>query len=287
MSNIRFILLAFVSLVVVSPADAEVMPPFRVRYQLPADGLSAVVIDSTQGTRIRNIEAEIERKKGPSVIAWDLKDDLGNYVSPGSYKLRSLVMPPVELHYQHTPYPNIENYSTDRVPWYTSQSGPHGWLSDCNNNSVCATSGDQVYFGSWSSEAGQAFIECTLDGKRQWGYHWFGPWLGAQGMAADEQAVYIASHNRMFRFDKRTKQMREVFTYFTDERRGWPNALAARDGKLFVAFAPLGGAELFDDVTTENMVDHDNSLPVYPTDAQGDRLKPNPRNYFLRLLRLT
>jgi hypothetical protein len=122
-------LLVFVSSVMVSVAAADGLPPFRINYEVPTNGLSAIAIDDAKSIRVKNAEAEIPRPAGAAQVGWDLKDDFGNYVEPGTYRFKTLVMPRPELYYRLAVSPNIENYWDDRVPWSTSHSGVHGWSS--------------------------------------------------------------------------------------------------------------------------------------------------------------
>jgi len=281
----------------VGAADgADGLPPFRIRYEVPADGLSAIAIDDADGRRVKNVEAQIPRSAGPAQIAWDLKDDYGNYVEPGTYRFKTLVMPRPELYYRHTVTPNIENYWDDRVPWSTNHSGVHGWSSDFGGINAITTRIDRVYFGSGCSEAGEAFTEIDLDGKRHWGYHWFGGWIGLQFLAADEDAVYVIDtrENLWRKTSEPRHEMTRIVALNTETRRGYANAIAARDGELFISFAPyrinwlghVNEANLFDNVTLPGTVDAEHSLPLYEKDPPKKRLKPNPRFDFLRLLRL-
>ena len=280
----------------IAAAFADGLPPFKMQYEVPTDGQSAVVLDDTDGIRVRNLEAEIPRSAGPATLAWDLKNDLGQYVEPGTYRFRTLVMPRPELYYHHTVYPNVENYSDDRVPWGTGHSSPNGWGSDFDLIYRIATTGDRVYFGARCSEAGEAFTEIDLDGKRQWAYRWFAPWVGLKLLAADEDAVYVVdTQNYLWRMNVDDRRMNKIMPCHTQTRRGVPTAMAARDGKLYLSFAPMRfapggahipGADLFDNVTHEEIIDHESCLPLYDADPPKERLKPNPRWYFRRLLRL-
>ncbi|HUU91559.1 MAG TPA: hypothetical protein VM238_10140, partial [Phycisphaerae bacterium] len=67
-------------------AAADGLQPFRITYEVPTDGLSAIAIDDAEGIRVKNVEADIPRSAGPAQVAWDLKDDFGAYVEPGTYR---------------------------------------------------------------------------------------------------------------------------------------------------------------------------------------------------------
>ena len=282
------IMLVSVSLAMISVAAADGLPPFRITYEVPTDGLSAIAIDDAEGIRVKNVEAEIPRSASRAQIAWDMKDDFGNYVEPGTYRFKTLVMPRPELYYRHTVSPNIENYWDDRLPWSTGHSAVNGWASDMGGPVAVAARGDRVYFGAGCAEAGEAFTEIDLGGKRHWGYHWFGGWIGLQYLTADKDAVYVIdTADSLWRMTPEpAREMKKLMALNTETRRGYANALAARDGEVFISFAPdrthwtghVMEADLFDNATLDTNVDADNSLPLY---------RPaNLRRDFLRLLRL-
>ncbi|MCY3024349.1 MAG: hypothetical protein NTW87_35685, partial [Planctomycetota bacterium] len=115
-------------------ARRDAGPPFRIRVTWPDTGEAAMALDSKDGRRVRNLRAQVEVRNGADEVAWDLKDDGGNCVAPGTYSFKAICAPPLELHYQMTPYPNVDQFWPDRVPWITSHEGCQGWLSDhCQN----------------------------------------------------------------------------------------------------------------------------------------------------------
>ena len=248
-------------------------PPFRVPCTLPQAGEVALAVNSTDGKRVRSLFAQIARNRGATEEAWDLKDDAGAYVPPGKYQFSGISSAALELRYEMTPYPNVQQLFPDRVPWITSHSGVHGWLSDHCQNWACATRGDRVYFGAPMAEAGVCLIECDLDGKKLWGKHDFDPWTGVNMMAADENAVYVDRGGPVYRLDPAGHKVTKIFQYGTNpERRGYMSALAAWGGKVALAFT---GEPLLDNATVADQVDLANCLPKPPDDE------------FLRLLRLT
>ena len=260
------------------------LPPYLLRCTLPEDGEVALAIDSAAGRRVRNLIAQAPRTKGAIEEPWDLKDELGNYVSAGTYRLKGITAPPVQLHYALTPTPNIATLFPDRTPWPTGHGGPNGWLSDHSQNWACAAWGDKVYFGAPMAEAGVCLIECDLTGRKLWGKHDFGAWRGVNRLAADRDAVYIeATDGNVYRMAPQTRQIKRLFHIRREQRGGNLRALAAGNGQVYLAF---GGEPLLDNATTADMVDLDACLPRQPTRLKGDRVTPNPRLDFLRVIRL-
>ena len=82
------------------PADQQ--PPFHVAYNLPQDSALTLAINDTAGRRVRNLVTRAAEPKGSGSAAWDLKDEEGNFVSPGGYRWTALVCPELSLRYETT-----------------------------------------------------------------------------------------------------------------------------------------------------------------------------------------
>ena len=267
---------------VLTPKDTR--PPFRVRYELPRDGEMALVINDARGRRLRNVVAQVPRLKGKAEEAWDLKDGQGKYVKPGTYYLEAIVGPQLQLLYRHTPYPNLRKWHQDRTPWLTSHHGPNGWLSDHSQNWACAAVGDKVYFGSPMAEAGVCLIECDLEGKKHWGKHDFGAWRGVNRLTSDGKTLFIeATDNWLYRMDPATREITKLAPVWRPNRRGWLQAIAAGNGRIYLGF---GGLPMFDNAFGGGQIDFDASLPKRPAQAGGGRPAPNPRYDFMRVIRV-
>jgi hypothetical protein len=215
-------------------------PPLRIPVTLDQAGEGAAAVEGPDGTRVRNLFAMRPMERGAQELAWDLRDEQGAWVAPGRYTVKFISAPPLELRYELTPYPNVDQLWRDRSPWLTSHNGHDGWLSDHTQMWCCATSGDRLWFGAPMAEAGVCLIECGLDGEKQWGRHDFGAWTGVNDLAADDQALYVQAGNGIHRLDQRTRESKPVIT-FGGEGKSWQyRVMAARAGKVAVTF---GGAE--------------------------------------------
>ena len=53
-----------------------------IAFEQPFDGQLAVAITDGEGRTIRNLVAQVDRRRGPNVERWDLKDDAGLTVPP-------------------------------------------------------------------------------------------------------------------------------------------------------------------------------------------------------------
>lgn len=232
-------LAAFTDLGAAAPPQAprrDDRPPYRVSVAIAQAGEATAAIDAPSG-RVRNLFAFQRVEAGKQEIAWDLKDASGQYVRPGRYDLKLISAPPLELRYGITPYPNIDQIWRDRTPWLTGHGGEQGWLSDHCPNWAVAADGDTLWFGASMAEAGVCLIECDLDGKKRWGRHDFGAWLGVQGMAADAEALYVVgTNNVVHRLDRKTRASKEIFKFGGAGRTWQFRAVAARQGKVLVTF---------------------------------------------------
>lgn len=61
-----------------------------ISFEQPFDGQLAMVITDAEGRTIRNLVAQVDRKKGPNVESWDLKDDNGLTVGLGTYRWKAI-----------------------------------------------------------------------------------------------------------------------------------------------------------------------------------------------------
>lgn len=260
-----------------------------ISFEQPFDGQLAMVIMDAEGRTIRNLVAQVDRKQGPNVEFWDLKDDAGLTVGLGTYRWMAITSPPLGLRYQMTVYPNVPQLFPGQTPWLTGESGANGWLADhapITSGTVC---GDHVYFGAPGVEGGVCLIECDLNGRKQWGKHSFGPFSGVGRLAADKHHIYIQERDSLHRLDPETHTIERLAALSSVERQGTITGMAAHEGQVAVALS--SPVPWFENATRPEIVDLENSLPKFAAkiaDPLGNRrVQPNPRLDFLRLLRLT
>lgn len=268
------------------PAAPDNAPAYRFKYNLKQDGDTALAIRTPDGKHIRTLYSQLEKTVGEQVGEWDLKDDAGRSVPAGSYVWEALNAPPLELHYEMTLTPNVEARSADRTPWHQEISGPHGWLADHAMGTTCTTLGDKVYFGAPGVEGGTAFIECDLNGVKQWGKVNFGAWTGVNHLTQDGQAVLIHAGATIYRMEPATHEIKPLCNAKDPARKGYLQSIAGHSGKLYLARS--SPAPFVDNAAADWQVDLDSSLPLLPKSIPGTfRTQPNPRADFLRVLRLT
>jgi len=265
--------------------DADALA-YRFKYTLAQAGDTALAIKTPDGRHVRTLFSQLDRASGEQAELWDLKDDNGRAVPPGAYQWEAINAPQLELQYQMTVTPNIEARTSERTPWYQEMSGPHGWMADHAMSTTCTTLGDKVYFGAPGVEGGTSFIECDLNGVKQWAKVNFGAWTGPQHLATDGSGVLIHAGGTIYRLDPATHAIKDVCSANSDSRKGWVQSITGHDGKLYIARS--SPVPFIDNAVLDWQVDLEHCLPFYPKDVRGNfRTVPNPRVDFLRVLRLT
>ena len=181
-------------------------PPIAVRFNLPAPGYVTLVIEDSHGKRVRNLISEtFFPKSGPNVAWWDGTDDLGRdteaahhglyhvpgqYVAPGTYRVRGLSHRAIDLHYA------FSVYNAGSPAWETAD-GTGGWLTNHTPpQAALFVPGDQapggkplVFLGSYISEGGAGLAWVDLQGRKQGGRGWIGGnWTAAPFLARDAGA---------------------------------------------------------------------------------------------------
>ena len=136
--------------------------PVAIDYELPKDSAVTLVIEKTNGERVRNLIADYPRKAGKNTDYWDGADDNGRLMEPGEYRVRGLTNEGFDLLYQ------FSYGSAGDPPWPTS-SGKGSWLSDHSMHVGAAMDKEHVYFSAFHSEAGDTLMALNHEGKRQWG----------------------------------------------------------------------------------------------------------------------
>jgi hypothetical protein len=284
---------------VVNPVSQE--PPVKIPYQLAEAGKVTLVVDAPNGTRLRNLVANIDQDAGANTVTWDLKDEKGNYVPPGKYTWKAITHPPLELRYEMTAYPNVTSHFPERPAWLTGASGSGGWLADHTAPRAACVAGDKVFLGAPVAESGVSLIECDLEGRKLWGHHSFAGFTGCWMLASDGKTVFNTMSATNFAkagLDKRTEAVwavdlatRKVSTVAmlepTAERKRGIQGFAARDNKVYLAIN--SPEDWLNNAAAAADVDVQNCLPTYPT-ARKERAAheyvPDPRTDFVRLLRL-
>ena len=256
-------------------------PAFTVRYDQPFDGEVAMVIEGPDGTRVQNLVAQVSRKKGPNAETWDLRDQIGNRMMPGRYRWKGITAPPFTLRYQVSPYPNVETFWDDRLPW--DRGTENCWMADHTMATSGTAAGDRIYFGAPGAEGGTAFIELDKNGKKTRSIGGTQYWL-----AGDDKYVYRDHHGSVSRMEVATRKGAGRFSYHTPTRPGWISGMAVKKGKVYLSFT--SPRNYIFNATSGGNIDFKASLPYHTRrvlEGGGEtRVQPNPQADFVRVLRM-
>ncbi|MFM7292526.1 MAG: hypothetical protein ACKO6B_15055 [Planctomycetia bacterium] len=225
-------------------------PDYSIAYDAPQEGLLTLVVDDAAGRRVRNLVARTPRPAGKQQEPWDLTDENGRIVPPGTYRMKGITAPPLELRYEMTTYPNVTLHHPDNSAWLNGPAGPGGWLADHSAPLTACTAGDHLFFGSPVPESGVGFAACDLTGKKLWGIHSFDAWSAGTSMATDGTTVFVehagaghygsadAGADRVWGVNIADHAIRRVMmATSTSERLRGIRGMAARDGKLVLAIS--------------------------------------------------
>ncbi|MGE9291077.1 MAG: hypothetical protein ACQKBT_08810 [Puniceicoccales bacterium] len=206
-----------------SPPDIQLVsidethPPIPITFTLPEEGYVTLVIENSQGQRVRNLVSETLFPAGENTAWWDGTHDLdrdidaakhglfnipARFVEPGEYKARGLWRKKIEAVYE------FPTYNSGNPPWSTPDH-TGGWLANHSApSSAMFVPGDRsptgepvVFLGAYITEGPDGFIWADLDMKKRGGMKWIGGnWTAAPYLARDpgpesdpNVSVYVAS----------------------------------------------------------------------------------------------
>lgn len=195
----------------VLPKQTEEPPPIPVKFKLDRPGQVTLVIEDSQGRRVRNLVSETPFPAGENIAWWDGSDDLlrdteaakhGLYhiptrmVSPGEYRVRGLVHDPLKLRYE------FSIYSAGKPAWTTADNTGCWMTNHTPPTSVVSVPGSRredgkplVVMGAFVSEGGHGLQWLHEDGTKLGGQGWVGGiWTGAPTLAVDHGPKAVADH---------------------------------------------------------------------------------------------
>ena len=269
---------------------ADEPSPVQFDVDVPQDGTLTIAIDDEAGNRVRNLIAIEPVQRGIYRAQWDLRDMDGVAVRPGRYTWKAISAPPLELHYQMTPYPNVRMFTDTNTPWLNGHDGTGGWMADHTPTHSVATEGDDVYMGATVPESGVSLIETDLDGVKRWGHHSFEAWTGPRFLAADKSTVYAAAWTcRLWAIDRERHHVRSLGSLpSTNSRLRKVTSIEAHDATLYLAHR-VPEPWLVNAATAAD-VDMEETIPRYRVPREPTRphqFVTDYRTNFLGLLRLT
>jgi FlgD Ig-like domain len=180
-----------VNVVAADDASIKVIPTndgyLHIQYALPADSFVTLVIDNSEGKRIRNLIGAAPRHEGFNTETWDGTDDQGQSVPAADYQFRMLRHNGVGVDY-------LFSYGNPGLPPWATADGTGGWGADHSMPAATVSLPDAMVLGWPMAESGWFLIGVGLDGRKQWGLknrYAFGDTL--INLATDGQYLYVAS----------------------------------------------------------------------------------------------
>ncbi len=198
----------------VSRLNKKFDPPIPVTFTIPDDGNVSLVIEDSEGKRVRNLIADAPFKKGKNTVWWDGTDDLGrdvdaanhgvlrippHPVEPGTYTVRGVWHKPI------VPVYEFGVYAPGR--WVDGDNGSNWLANHCNPQAAAFVPAELsplgeplVYFGAIVTEGPHGFMWVDMNGDKRGGLRWIGGnWIAAPHIAADcgrnpdpEKSVFVA-----------------------------------------------------------------------------------------------
>ncbi|MEW4453568.1 FlgD immunoglobulin-like domain containing protein [Bremerella sp. JC817] len=152
----------------------------RITFEQPVSGKATIVIEDTDGNRVRNLISGQSFIAGRHTVQWDGLDETGKLVSPGNYHWRGITHPGIAPRYKM-------NFANGGEPT-TASWGPN------HSTFRCATSnGERIFFAAPVTEGGWALVALNQDGNFVQGYeHLHGYGIQKDAIAADDQYLYCA-----------------------------------------------------------------------------------------------
>ncbi|MEI6519074.1 MAG: hypothetical protein WCO98_03410 [bacterium] len=184
-------------------------PPIPVKFSIPEDGYVTLVIEDSNGIRVRNLVSEKYFPKGDNIIGWDGTDDLGrdvdaakhglyripaHPVQPGDYKVRGLWHKAIDPKYE------LSVYNEGNPPWGTPDH-TGAWLANHTPPQAALfvpaekspTGEPIVLLGAYVTEGPDGLIWTDLDGNKRGGMKWLGgAWTAAPFLTADNGTEAVA-----------------------------------------------------------------------------------------------
>jgi DNA-binding beta-propeller fold protein YncE len=177
-------------------------PPIPVPFTIPEAGYVTLVIEDSEGMRIRNLVSETYFPAGRNIAWWDGTDDLGRdidaakhglysiparFVEPGEYTARGIWRKDVKAFYEFSVYAHGD------PPW-SLPDHTGGWLANHSPPSAAVfvpashspTKNPAVFLGAYVTEGPDGLAWVDLDGRKRGGMKWVGGhWTAAPFLCRD------------------------------------------------------------------------------------------------------
>ncbi|MBN1674110.1 MAG: hypothetical protein JXR37_23885 [Kiritimatiellae bacterium] len=146
----------------VSAGGQEPEAPVSISFTMPHDGYATLVIDDTEGNRVKNLFGALPFAEGPHTVKWSGLNDRDELMKPGRYHWRGLFRKPVHAIWRGAFYqPNTAQ------PW-PNEAGTGGWGPD-QGRILCVAAGDgRIYLAGNGVETGSGLFALDEDGRKLW-----------------------------------------------------------------------------------------------------------------------
>lgn len=167
----------------------------ELRYALAEPAFVTVVVEDSQGRRVRNLVAASPRPAGEAIETWDGCNDAGEPCAAGLYRWRGIARGAVESRFLGAfDSEGDPPWHTEAVPlsWHLPPSGSGGFLSDHERPSTLLAHGGDVFVGAHFAECGHSMARYdAASGRKLWGTR-FVSLSGADAFAADGDTLFVA-----------------------------------------------------------------------------------------------
>ncbi len=224
--------------------------------KLDKPGKITLVLEDAKGNRIRNLVSGISYPAGTHKIEWDGRDESGNRVAPGRYKVHTLTHPGLA-------YDFLMQFNNGNESFFTPWGTNHGTMT------AFADNGQLVFALSPLTEGGHSMVALTPEGKFVRAYRQIhGTGIATVFGAADEKILYTFHDGPAFASS--AKPRLSLTRYEVATGRVLPT-----DGRNFVTLheraekaSGLAGAALFDGLLYVSYKTTNEIFVVQPEDGK-------------------
>lgn len=154
--------------------------PLSFRYEIPEESEVSVSLFDREGTAVRTLVAQGQRRAGENVERWDGLGADGKPLPAGRYTWKGVYHAPITTKY-------VMSVHNSGQPGYQTDEPSSAWGADHDLPTTVCAAGDSMLLAWSGCELGWAVIKTDLKGKKIWGSK-----AGATFLAADGQRYYAA-----------------------------------------------------------------------------------------------
>ena len=157
---------------------ADLAQRIRLPVRQPMEGKLSVVVETSEGKRVRNLVSGQDTAAGQHIVEWDGRDETGNLVVPGTYRYRTASHPGISPEFEM-------QFANGGETFFTPFGSNHGTMT------AMAANASQVFAAAPLTEGGWAIIALMPDGSFVRGFR-------QVGGAGIEEVFLAADANRLY-----------------------------------------------------------------------------------------